>query len=81
MSVLYLSRHNALGPVARYFIDFGYMYIDSCVLAAGIRTLQCILLKVALLMGVEVHTGVTFDGLVEPDVTGAESRPSSFFCK
>ena len=48
-------------------------------LAAGIRTLQCILLKVALLMGVEVHTGVTFDGLVEPDVTGAESRPSSFF--
>ena len=32
----------------------------------GIRTLQCILLKVALLLGVEVYPGVTFDSLIEP---------------
>ena len=32
----------------------------------GIRQLQCILLKVALLLGVEVHINVSFDGLVEP---------------
>ena len=33
----------------------------------SIRTLQCILLKVALIVGVEVHTGVSFDGIREPD--------------
>lgn len=32
----------------------------------GIRQLQLILLKVALLLGVEVHTGVEFQGLIEP---------------
>jgi hypothetical protein len=32
----------------------------------GIRQLQCILLKVALLLGVEIHENVTFDGLAEP---------------
>lgn len=32
----------------------------------GIRQLQLILLKVALLLGVEVHTGVEFLGLTEP---------------
>lgn len=32
----------------------------------GIRQLQLILLKVALLLGVEVHTGVEFQGLMEP---------------
>lgn len=33
---------------------------------SGIRQLQLILLKVALLLGVEVHTGVEFLGLNEP---------------
>ncbi|XP_028150069.1 F-actin-monooxygenase Mical isoform X3 [Diabrotica virgifera virgifera] len=33
----------------------------------SIRQLQCILLKVALLLGVEVHTEVSFETLVEPD--------------
>jgi len=37
----------------------------TCVLA-GIRQLQLILLKVSLLLGVEVHTGVEFQGLIEP---------------
>lgn len=32
----------------------------------GIRQLQLILLKVALLLGVEVHINVRFDGLVPP---------------
>lgn len=32
----------------------------------GIRQLQLILLKVALLLGVEVHTGVEFLGLIKP---------------
>ena len=33
---------------------------------SGIRTLQCILLKAALLLGVEVHPCVSFEGLREP---------------
>ncbi|XP_052450051.1 F-actin-monooxygenase mical1 [Carassius gibelio] len=32
----------------------------------SIRQLQLILLKLALILGVEVHTGVTFEGLQEP---------------
>lgn len=37
---------------------------------AGIRQLQLILLKLALILGVEVHTGVTYNGLVEPQASG-----------
>ncbi|KAG9269124.1 F-actin-methionine sulfoxide oxidase mical1-like [Astyanax mexicanus] len=37
----------------------------------SIRQLQLILLKLALLLGVEVHTGVSFKGLVEPQASGA----------
>ncbi|RZC38329.1 protein-methionine sulfoxide oxidase Mical, partial [Asbolus verrucosus] len=48
----------------------------------SIRQLQCILLKVVLLLGVEVHTEVSFERLVEPDPVGktgwkAEFEPSS----
>lgn len=32
----------------------------------SIRQLQCILLKVALLLGVEVHEGVSFENIIEP---------------
>ncbi|KAG8222332.1 hypothetical protein J437_LFUL001874, partial [Ladona fulva] len=32
----------------------------------SIRQLQCILLKVALLLGVEIHEGVSFEGLIPP---------------
>ena len=35
-------------------------------LNAGIRQLQLVLLKVALLLGVEVHVNVEFKGLLEP---------------
>ncbi|BFZ24995.1 hypothetical protein BsWGS_28034 [Bradybaena similaris] len=43
----------------------------------SIRQLQCILLKVALLVGVEVHVNVTFDELVEP----SEHTNSGWKCK
>ncbi|KAG5890928.1 hypothetical protein JTB14_019871 [Gonioctena quinquepunctata] len=35
----------------------------------SIRQLQCILTKVALLLGVELHTEVAFEKLIEPNVT------------
>ncbi|KAH1004286.1 hypothetical protein HUJ04_004065 [Dendroctonus ponderosae] len=48
----------------------------------SIRQLQCILLKVALLLGVEVHTEVSFEHLLEPSAaekTGwrAEIKPEN----
>ncbi|XP_060749409.1 F-actin-monooxygenase mical1 [Tachysurus vachellii] len=53
----------------------------------SIRQLQLILLKLALLLGVEVHTGVTYNGLVEPQASGTgwrallhpESHPASSY--
>lgn len=38
----------------------------------SIRQVQCILLKVALLLGVEVHTEVSFENLIEPDPNESE---------
>ncbi|XP_071359121.1 protein-methionine sulfoxide oxidase mical3b-like isoform X3 [Trachinotus anak] len=38
----------------------------DCFLSTGIRQLQLVLLKVALLLGVEVHVNVEFKNLVEP---------------
>ncbi|KAG7313585.1 hypothetical protein JYU34_000737 [Plutella xylostella] len=35
----------------------------------SIRQLQCILMKVSLLLGVEIHEGVSFEELLEPTVT------------
>ncbi|XP_071333475.1 F-actin-monooxygenase mical1 [Trachinotus anak] len=46
----------------------------------SIRQLQLILLKVSLLLGVEVHTGVEFQGLIEPSGDNgwmAKLQPSS----
>ncbi|CAL9703161.1 unnamed protein product [Knipowitschia caucasica] len=46
----------------------------------SIRQLQLILLKVALLLGVEVHTGVEFHGLVQPSGDNgwrAQIKPAS----
>ncbi|XP_030623529.1 F-actin-monooxygenase mical1 [Chanos chanos] len=48
----------------------------------SIRQLQLILLKVALLLGIEVHTGVDFKDLVEPQASGdigwrAKVQPSN----
>lgn len=41
-------------------------YGNEVCVSLGIRQLQLILLKLALILGVEVHTGVTFEGLQEP---------------
>ncbi|KAM7360809.1 molecule interacting with CasL isoform 2-T2 [Cochliomyia hominivorax] len=42
----------------------------------SIRQLQCILLKVALLLGVEVHEGVSFERTIEPSGDGSGWRAS-----
>lgn len=39
----------------------------------SIRQLQCILLKVALLLGVEVHTEVSFERVIEPNLNESKS--------
>lgn len=46
------------------------------VLFSGIRQLQLILLKVCLILGVEVHTGVEYKGLIEPSVEKGTSFSS-----
>lgn len=51
----------------------GIAFSCRCFLSAGIRQLQLILLKVALLLGVEVHVGVEFKRLLEPP---GEQRPT-----
>ena len=43
--------------------------LKLCLYILGIRKLQTVLLKVALLLGVEVHFNVSFEGLVEPTET------------
>ncbi|CAK1588400.1 unnamed protein product [Parnassius mnemosyne] len=40
----------------------------------SIRQLQCILMKVALLLGVELHEGVSFEELLEPTITENSER-------
>ncbi|XP_067675060.1 F-actin-monooxygenase MICAL3-like isoform X3 [Haliotis asinina] len=45
----------------------------------SIRQLQCILLKVALLLGVEVHVNVTFEELIEPPED--QSVPIGWRCR
>ncbi|XP_070137024.1 F-actin-monooxygenase Mical isoform X7 [Drosophila bipectinata] len=42
----------------------------------SIRQLQCMLLKVALLLGVEIHEGVSFEHAVEPNGEGGGWRAS-----
>lgn len=47
--------------------------------STGIRQLQLILLKVALLLGVEVHTRVEFQGLNAPSgENGIYTRPPEY---
>lgn len=40
----------------------------------SIRQLQFILLKVALIIGVELHEGVGFEDIIEPRDIGTESK-------
>lgn len=45
---------------------------------AGIRQLQLMLLKMALLLGIEIHVNVEFKGLIEPPED--QESESEFFC-
>lgn len=46
--------------------DMCFFFFPLSVFYEGIRQLQCILLKVALILGVEFHEGVGFESLVPP---------------
>lgn len=48
---------------------------DLCVFL-GIRQLQLILLKVALILGIEIHVNVEFQGLVQPPEDQENERGS-----
>lgn len=43
-----------------------YVILITIIIILGIRQLQCILLKVSLILGVEIHEGVSFDALSPP---------------
>lgn len=72
--------------VSLWWKGAGHQHHLSCssFLFAGIRQLQLILLKVALLMGVEVHVGVEFRSLLEPPEKqrppNREDTPTSLTC-
>jgi len=48
----------------------------------GIRKLQCILLKIALVLGVEIYQNVTFLNVIEPNTPqqGSIDNFILFFC-
>lgn len=48
-------------------------------LSAGIRQLQLMLLKMALLLGIEIHVNVEFKGLIEPP-EDQENESKLAFC-
>ncbi|XP_065647799.1 uncharacterized protein LOC101241235 isoform X1 [Hydra vulgaris] len=56
-----LTDFRSLGA-KKFYGKFGSGSIDHI----NIKTLQCILLKVALVLGVEIHVGVAFKHLIEP---------------
>ena len=43
------------------------MLTNASIITAGIRSLQCILLKLCLLLGVKVYSKVEFLEILEPD--------------
>lgn len=63
-----ISRFNVLGRDGAFvsFVVHSSVLPFSFSRVAGIRQLQLILLKVALLVGIEIHVNVEFKGLIEP---------------
>lgn len=57
------DAHCALGPQAVVFLLLVLIPLGC---SAGIRQLQLMLLKMALLLGIEIHVNVEFKGLIEP---------------
>lgn len=47
----------------------------------SIRQLQCILMKVALLLGVEIHTEVSFEKLLHPPTKEESQESKSYLSK
>ena len=47
-----------------FLLHLSFVSLYPCF--AGIRQLQLMLLKVALLLGIEIHVNVEFKGLIEP---------------
>lgn len=48
-------------------VYFPFMcHLHNLCIHPGIRQLQLILLKVALILGIEIHVNVEFQGLVQP---------------
>lgn len=65
--------------LTRYTLRLGealgsWVPVSNVLSPPGIRQLQLVLLKVALLLGVEIHWGVTFTGLQPPPKKG------EYFC-
>lgn len=57
-----------------------YLFYLFCIFVLiGIRQLQLILLKVALLLGVEVHENVGFESLIEPPEDQSEESMCCLF--
>lgn len=52
------------------------IFVRLCIV--GIRQLQLMLLKVALLLGIEIHVNVEFKGLIEPPEDQDGERKSSY---
>lgn len=59
----YTTCNRALEPEAVVFLLLVLMPLGC---SAGIRQLQLMLLKMALLLGIEIHVNVEFKGLIEP---------------
>lgn len=57
-----MSNRDNVGTCALFF----FFYFCIICFSAGIRQLQLILLKVALILGIEIHVNVEFQGLVYP---------------
>ncbi len=69
----FLLQLNSSDEVTYTHINFVLFPIHACTLThhnththTGIRILQGVLLKVCLILGVKLHAGVKFTGLVEP---------------
>lgn len=53
-------------PLQDFFLVLMSFTFSSLYCIAGIRQLQLMLLKMALLLGIEIHVNVEFKALIEP---------------
>lgn len=55
-----------ISKIYKILIYNTFLTLIITIIFTGIRQLQCILLKVSLILGVEIHEGVSFDSLSSP---------------